>query len=27
MHGFGGQAPRTEGRPEYKAEAAEEVLE
>jgi hypothetical protein len=26
MHGVGGQAPRTEGRPEYKTEAAEEVI-
>jgi hypothetical protein len=26
MHGVGGQAPRTEGRPEYKKEAAEEVI-
>jgi hypothetical protein len=26
MHGGGGQAPRTEGRPEHKTEAAEEVI-
>jgi hypothetical protein len=26
MHGVDGQAPRTEGRPEYKTEAAEEVI-
>jgi hypothetical protein len=27
MHGGGGQAPRTEGRPEHETEAAEEVIE
>jgi hypothetical protein len=26
MHGVGGQGPRTEGRPEYKTETAEEVI-
>jgi hypothetical protein len=26
MHGVGGQAPRTEGRPVYKTEVAEEVI-
>jgi hypothetical protein len=26
MHGDGGQAPRTEERPEYKTEATEEVI-